>query len=122
FPKHLKGLIQVLYIPAIRKPSDQIRYVSGSILYRVLRLLNFDDKFKGDFNEKVEEINDLFKGLDEFNEIQSSLTSFWTKFHKDDRYQQSNLGFGHSDLDSILKKLEVSFSPTETKRAFQIND
>ena len=122
FPKHLKGLIQVLYIPAIRKPSDQIRYVSGSILYRVLRLLNFDDKFKGDFNEKVEEINDLFKGLDEFNEIQSSLTSFWTKFHKDERYKQSNLGFGHSDLDSILKKLEVSFSPTETKRAFQIND
>lgn len=122
FPKHLKGLIQVLYIPAIRKPSDQIRYVSGSILYRVLRLLNFNDKFKGDFNEKVEEINDLFKGLDEFNEIQSSLTSFWTKFHKDERYKQSNLGFGHSDLDSILKKLEVSFSPTETKRAFQIND
>lgn len=122
FPKHLKGLIQVLYIPAIRKPSDQIRYVSGSILYRVLRLLNFNDKFKGDFNEKVEEINDLFKGLNEFNEIQSSLTSFWTKFHKDERYKQSNLGFGHSDLDSILKKLEVSFSPTETKRAFQIND
>lgn len=122
FPKHLKGLIQVLYIPAIRKPSEQIRYVSGSILYRVLRLLNFDDKFKGDFNEKVEEINDLFKGLNEFNEIQSSLTSFWTKFHKDERYKQSNLGFGHSDLDSILKKLEVSFSPTETKRAFQIND
>lgn len=122
FPKHLKGLIQVLYIPAIRKPSDQIRYVSGSILYRVLRLLNFDDTFKSSFNDKVEEINDLFKGLDEFNEIQSSLTSFWTKFHKDERYKQSNLGFGHSDLDSILKKLEVSFSPTETTRAFQIND
>lgn len=122
FPKHLKGLIQVLYIPAIRKPSDQIRYVSGSILYRVLRLLNFDDKFKGDFDEKVEEINDLFKGLDEFNEIQSSLNSFWKKFHKDKRYKQSNLGFGHSDLDSILKKLEVSFSPTETNRSFQIND
>lgn len=122
FPKHLKGLIQVLYIPAIRKPSDQIRYVSGSILYRVLRLLNFDDKFKGSFNDKIEEINDLFKGLDEFNRIQSSLTSFWAKFHKDERYKESNLGFGNSDLDSILKKLEVSFSPTETKRSFQIND
>lgn len=122
FPKHLKGLIQVLYIPAIRKPSDQIRYVSGSILYRVLRLLNFDDEFKGSFNDKIEEINDLFKGLEEFNKIQSSLKSFWAKFHKDERYKESNLGFGNSDLDSILKKLEVSFSPTETKRSFQIND
>jgi len=122
FPKHLKGLIQILYIPAIRKPSDQIRYVSGSILYRVLRLLNFDDKFKVDFNDKIEGINALFKELDEFNEIQSSLNTFWSKFHKDERYKQSNLGFGNSDLDSILKKLEVSFSPTETKRSFQIND
>ncbi|WP_457609661.1 ATP-dependent nuclease [Lutibacter sp.] len=122
FPRHLKGLIQVLYIPAIRKPSDQIRYVPGSILYRVLRLLNFNDKFKVDFNDKIEGINDLFKDLDEFNEIQSSLNSFWAKFHKDERYKQANLGFGNSDLDSILKKLEVSFSPTETKRSFQIND
>ncbi|GAF05571.1 ATP-dependent nuclease [Saccharicrinis fermentans] len=122
FPKHLRGLIQVLYIPAIRKPSDQIRYVSGSILYRVLHLLNFDDKFKEDFSDKAEEINDLFKELNEFNEIQSSLTTYWKKFHKDERYKQTSLGFGNSDLDSILKKLEVSFSPTETNRAFQIND
>jgi len=122
FPKHLRGLIQVLYIPAIRKPSDQIRYVSGSILYRVLHQLNFDNKFKEDFSDKIEEINDLFKGLNEFNEIQSSLTKYWEKFHKDERYKQANLGFGNSDLESILKKLEVSFSPTETNRAFQIND
>jgi len=122
FPKHLKGLIQVLYIPAIRKPSDQIKYVSGSILYRVLRLLNFDEKFKTDFDEKINDINELFKGLKEFSEIQNSLTSFWKKFHKDERYKESNLGFGNSDLDSILKKLEVSFSPSGIHRAFQVND
>ena len=122
FPKHLKGLIQVLYIPAIRKPSDQVKYVSGSILYRVLRLLNFDEKFNTDFNSKINEINDLFKGLKEFSEIQNSLSTFWKKFHKDERYKESNLGFTNSDLDSILKKLEVYFSPTGTHRAFQVND
>ncbi len=122
FPNHLKGLIQVLFIPAIRKPSEEIRYVSGSILYRVLRLLNFDEKFKEDLNVKVDEINDLFKGLSEFTEIQNSLTSYWERFHKDERYKQTSLGFGNSDLDSILKKIEVSFSPTETNRSFQIND
>ena len=122
FPKHLKGLIQILYIPAIRKPSDQIRYVSGSILYRVLRLLNFDDEFNTKFNVKIKEINALFSELKEFAEIQNSLTTFWKKFHKDERYKESNLGFGNSDLDSILKKLEVSFSPTGIHREFQVND
>jgi putative ATP-dependent endonuclease of OLD family len=122
FPKHLKGLIQILYIPAIRKPSDQIRYVSGSILYRVLRLLNFDEQFNTKFNEKIKEINALFSELKEFAEIQNSLTTFWKKFHKDERYKESNLGFGNSDLDSILKKMEVSFSPTGIHREFEVND
>ncbi len=122
YPRHLRELIQVLYIPAIRKPSDQIRYVSGSMLYRVLRLLRFDDDFKTEFNQKIEEINTLFTGLEEFNEIQKTLATYWEKFHKDKRYQQTNLGFGNNELDSILKKIEVSFSPTETNRAFQINE
>lgn len=122
FPKHLNGLIQVLYIPAIRKPSEQIKYVSGSILYRVLRLLSFNDKFKNDFTRKIEQINEQFKEHKDFSIIQDSLTSFWNKFHKDKRYNQSNLGFGNSDIDSILKKMEVTFSPTETNREFQIND
>ncbi|MGD9685702.1 MAG: ATP-dependent endonuclease [Desulfobacter sp.] len=122
FPKHLRGLIQILYVPAIRKPADQIKYVSGSILYRVLRLLKFDDKFKSDFETKIEGINTLFSGLKEFSAIQTSLTSFWKQFHKDYRYEESNLCFGNSDLESILKKLEVSFSPTGTHRSFQVDD
>lgn len=122
FPNHLRGLIQVLYVPAIRKPADQMKYVSGSIFYRVLRLLKFDDEFKVNFEIKIEEINTLFSGLKEFSSIQTSLTAFWKKFHKDDRYTESNLGFGNSDLDSILKKLEVSFSPTGTHRSYLVND
>lgn len=122
FPKHLKSLIQILYIPAIRKPGDQIRFVTGSIFYRVLQLINFDEEFKSDFEAKLNEINSLFGGLKEFSEIQTSLSSFWKKFHKDERYKESNLGFGSSDINSMLKKLEVSFSPTGIHREFQIND
>lgn len=123
FPKHLKGLIQILYVPAIRKPSDQLKYISGSILYRVLRLLTFDEEFKKKFNNNLDEINDSFKGLKEFTKIQNSLTKFWKEFYKDKRYRESNLGFGNSDIDSILKKMEVSFSPSSTThRTFQVND
>lgn len=122
FPRHLRGLIQVLYVPAIRKPAEQMKYVSGSILYRVLRLLKWDDDIKGEFDEKINDINTLFSGLDEFKAIQNSLTGFWKKFHKDKRYNESTLGFGDSDLESVLKKLEVSFSPTGTYRKFQVND
>jgi predicted ATP-dependent endonuclease of OLD family len=122
FPSHLRGLIQIHYVPAIRKPGEQLKYASGSILHRLLKKINWKDDFKEKFDTKISEINDAFKGLSEFNTIQTSITSFWQKFHKDERYSETTLSFGGSDLDSILKKLEISFSPTGTHKPFGIDE
>ncbi len=122
YPNHLKSLIQIIYVPAIRRPAEQLRYASGSILYRVLRKIKWQDEFKETFDEKIDEINKTFEELPELISIQKSITSFWEKFHKDDRYKETSLGFGGSDLDSILKKLEISFTPTPTHRKFSVDD
>ncbi|MCR6642408.1 MAG: AAA family ATPase [Sporocytophaga sp.] len=122
FPNHYRSLIQILYVPAIRRPAEQLRYASGSILYRVLRKIKWSDDFKEDFDEKIGEINEAFRRLPEFNTVQISITEFWQKFHKDERYKDTELGFGGSDFDAILKKLEISFSPTGTHKSFGIDD
>lgn len=122
FPNHFRSLIQILYVPAIRRPAEQLKYASGSILYRVLKKIKWNDDFKTEFDEKIEEINEAFKGLPEFNTVQSSIAGFWQQFHKDARYKDTMLGFGGSDFDSILKKLEVSFSPTGTNKTFSIDE
>jgi len=122
FPNHLRQLIQILYVPAIRKPADQIKYASGSMLYRVLRKINWDRKFKKDFEIKIKEVGTLFEGLDEFNSIQESISSFWSQFHKDPRYKETNLGFGQSDFESVLKRMEVLFSPSGVHRPFRVDE
>lgn len=122
FPNHFRTLIQVLYVPAIRRPAEQLRYASGSILYRVLRKIKWNDDFKENFDKKIGEINDAFKGLSEFDTVQTSITEFWQKFHKDERYKDTILSFGGSDFDAILKKLEISFSPTGTHKSFGIDE
>jgi putative ATP-dependent endonuclease of OLD family len=122
FPNHLRQLIQFLYVPAIRRPAEQLKYVSGSILYRVLKKIKWGEAFKVEFDGKIDEMNDLFKGLSEFNTVQSSISEFWKQFHKDDRYKDTTLGFGGTDFDSILKKLEISFSPTGTHKSFKIEE
>lgn len=122
FPNHFRKLIQVIYVPAIRKPAEQLRYASGSLLYRVLKKIKWSDEFKKDFEENIEGINEAFKELPEFNTIQGSITSFWQKFHKDARYRETVLGFGGSDFEAILKKLEISFNPTGTHKSFSIDD
>ncbi|WP_433811529.1 ATP-dependent nuclease [Flavobacterium johnsoniae] len=122
FPNHFRRLIQILYVPAIRKPAEQLKYSSGTILYRVLKKIKWDDTFKTTFDSKIEEINDEFKGLSEFNVVQTSITEFWQQFHKDDRYKDAVLAFGGSDFDSILRKLEVSFSPSGIHKNFKIDE
>ena len=122
FPKHLRGLIQAFYVPAIRRPSEQMRYISGSILYRVLSSMKFSDEFKENYLTKITELNSLFQGIDEFSTIESTLSGIWSEFHKDERYKDVSLSFGTSEIESILQKLEISFSPTEIDRPYQINE
>lgn len=122
YPSHFKSLIQIMYVPAIRRPAEQLKFASGSILFRVLKKIKWDDAFKAKFDEKVEEINAEFKGLPEFNTVQTSITGFWQQFHKDNRYKDATLSFGGSDFDSILKKLEISFSPTGVHKPYKIDE
>ncbi|PTT40662.1 ATP-dependent endonuclease [Chryseobacterium sp. HMWF028] len=122
YPSHFKSLIQIMYVPAIRRPAEQLKFASGSILFRVLKKIKWDDAFKAKFDEKVEEINTEFKGLPEFNTVQTSITGFWQQFHKDNRYKDAALSFGGSDFDSILKKLEISFSPTGVHKPYKIDE
>lgn len=122
YPKHLRGLIQAFYVPAIRRPSEQMRYISGSILYRVLSSMKFSDEFKENYLTKITELNSLFQGIDEFSTIESTLSDIWSEFHKDERYKDVSLSFGTSEIESILQKLEISFSPTEIDRPYQIEE
>jgi putative ATP-dependent endonuclease of OLD family len=122
FPNYLKSLFQVLYVPAIRKPSEQIRYATGTILYRVLRSITWEEEFKTDFQVQMDVITKSFKEIPEVQDIQASISLIWKKFHKDERYNQSDLTFGGNDVDSILKKLEISFSPSGTHRPYSVND
>jgi putative ATP-dependent endonuclease of the OLD family len=122
FPNHLRSLIQILYVPAIRRPSDQLKYASGSLLHRVLRKIKWTDSFTEKFNQQIEDINKDFKDLHEFKTVQSSINQFWQQFHREERYRETSVSFGGSDFDSILKKLEVSFGPSATQRDFRIDE
>lgn len=122
FPRHLRPLIQVLYVPAIRKPSEQIKYASGSILYRILRKIQWGDAFKASFDTQIDNINISFQGLPQFRTIQNEITKVWGQFHKDERYKDTTLEFSNSNFDEILKKLEISFTPTGTHKKFGVNE
>ncbi|WP_282775479.1 AAA family ATPase [Phaeodactylibacter xiamenensis] len=122
FPKHKRSLIQSFYVPAIRRPSDQIKFVSGSVLHRLFKKIQWPEEFETSFKEKLEEINTLFQGVDHFGNIQEKLATLWSNYNKDNRYNEASIAFGSSDFDAILKKLEIEFSPTDSDRPFRISE
>lgn len=123
FPKFMYKLFQIFYVPALRKTSDQLRFASGSILHRLLKTVEYNGSFKEQYKAVTDTMNGLFESLSSFQAIQQSLQDLWTRFHKDSRYKDAKMNFGSGELDEILKKLEVNFSPAPGQhRKFGVDD
>jgi Predicted ATP-dependent endonuclease of the OLD family len=109
---HQRSAIQVIYVPAVREPSGQLRNASGTILWRILNNISWPDDIDDIIKTKMEPVNELFDGIKGVAQIKSIIADEWKKYHKDARYQKAKLQFSGSTLSSLLRKIEVSFSPT----------
>lgn len=123
FPKAMYGLFQVIYVPALRKTAEQLRYASGSILHRLLKTVQYTEDFRDEFKAETDKINDMFHAIPSFKAIQDSLHKVWSTFHKDERYKEATMNFGKGEVEEILRKLEVNFAPGPgAHRSFAVDD
>lgn len=109
---HQRSAIQVIYVPAVREPSGQLRNASGTILWRILNNISWPDDIDDIIKTRMEPVNELFDGINGVAQIRNIIAEEWKKYHKDARYQEAKLQFNSSTLSSLLRKIEVSFSPT----------
>lgn len=114
--------IRCLYVPATRNPNEQLKIVSGSILYRILKRINWSNQTTDNINHKVEELNSILfteKGIDM---IRTSINNSWKNYHSESRYNEAQLTFEDSDINMLLKNIGVKFSPTEIGRDYNVNE
>ncbi|MBS7527124.1 AAA family ATPase [Fusibacter paucivorans] len=114
--------IKIVYIPAIRQPNEQLKNVSGSIMYRLLNSIKWSDKSKTKIIERTELVEQAFLEEESILLLADSLDTQWNEYHKDQRYSNAKIKFNSSDLETILKKVEVTFSPTQTARSFKTEE
>ena len=113
--------IRVIYIPAVRDPSRQLKNASGTIMYQVMSSINWSEETKGNVKAKIKELNEQFereKGVSMFG---TSLAAQWKVYDSDDRYSTANLRFNSTDLETSIRKTEVVFEPTETGKEYTID-
>ena len=113
--------IRVLYVPAVRDPSRQLRNVSGTMIYQIMNSINWSDDTKNNVFIKIEELNAIFMQESGISILGNSIHSQWKTYDSDVRYSNARLRFNSTDLDSAIKKSEVVFLPTETGKEYTID-
>lgn len=114
--------IKLVYVPAVRNPTSQLKNASGTLLWRVLRGISWSDADKENIANKIEEVDEAFSQQGGVSAIQQAVKSQWQKYHTDSKYTDAKIRFNSTDLENILKKVEVEFLPTETTMSYKVDE
>lgn len=121
-PLHHRNLIQMIYVPAMRDPALQLKNATGTLLWRIFNSITWPEQFDENIKKATEPVIELFKDVDDVNSIQDVLNLEWNKYNREERYKNAEMIFNSSDLDTILKKIEIAFSPNEEGAGTSISE
>jgi predicted ATP-dependent endonuclease of OLD family len=119
---HQRSLIQAVYVPAMRDPKSQIKNESGTILYRLFKAIRWTDGLSDSLKAKSEEVNELFANEPGVNTIGAFIKDHWKDFHDDVKYSEAELGFSETELANVLKRVKISFKPTDEERSCAVEE
>lgn len=101
--------IRVLYVPAIRDPSKQLKLASGTMLRQIMDSIIWSDETRNNVKNKIEEINNLFLDERGVSMLDASIHDQWKEYDSDVRYTNAKLYFCGMDVETSLRKSEVIF-------------
>ena len=107
-----RSQIQVIYVPAVRDPGVHLKAQSSAIIWRLLRAVRWRDALRQDVKSTFQDINKLFLNEPGVGAIQNGLQDQWGIFHDDNRYGLANIEFAPTEMEEILKRVQILFRPT----------
>lgn len=120
--RHDLNCIRMIYVPAVRDPSKQLKNVSGSMMYQIMNSINWKDATKDDVKDIIQNLNDAFLNETGVSILKDAIHNEWVTYHSDNRYSNAELRFNSTNIDSAIKRAEVLFSPTVTGREYSIDE
>lgn len=108
--KHDRNAIQVHYLPARRDPADHISYSANALLGRALRSADWAGE-RGKISNLTEEISATLAGNAAIGGMTDALSDQWGNLHTGSYFADPSISFGRSELENILRHLNVGFTP-----------
>jgi putative ATP-dependent endonuclease of OLD family len=107
-----RSRVHLHYIPAARDPVKQIRQVSGSIMARLFKAVNWSDAVKEDVATASKDIQTAFGGEAGVDSIQKALSNNWHTLHDAAAYSGVKIRPISNRFEDILRQVEAVFSPS----------
>lgn len=120
-PTHEKSLIQMIYVPAVREPASQLKNASGTILWRLLKYIAWPDNTNTEIQNGVLPLEQFLDSVEGLKEVREEMQKTWNKYHRDSRYRTTDIQFSETSLDTLLKNINIQFSPTEDVTNYSID-
>lgn len=120
--RHDLNHIRMIYVPAVRDPSKQLRNVSGSMMYQIMNNINWKDSTKTNVKDIINKLNKEFLKENGVSILKNAIHDEWKEYHSDTRYSNAELRFNSTTIDSAIKTTEVLFSPSFTGREYSIDE
>lgn len=117
---HQRSQVQVLYVPAIRDPNVHLRSHSTAILWRLLRAVKWSEGFRSEVKALSKNVDDLFLDQAGVATVQEVLQGHWSRLHGDGRYSLADIKFNPTELDDVLRRVQVGFRPTPEGGAYSV--
>ncbi|HYG35337.1 MAG TPA: AAA family ATPase [Clostridia bacterium] len=118
---HERGLIHVLYVPAFRDASRQVAQASGSIVYRLLRAIQWSETVKNAVKDSAKSIRDSVQSEEAIQHLHDCLGKAWRKLHDMPTFKTVTFQPMGGAIDELLKQVEVVFGPGADGREHPID-
>jgi len=118
---HERSHIHMIYVPAVRDPLMQLKNASGTVLWRILKKINWPEDLESQLKDKIKDVEAIFDEQIGVKVIKNIIDGQWKNYHRDYRYTDTNIRFNSTDLDTILQKIEVDFTPTEIPGSYKVD-
>ncbi|WP_158633683.1 ATP-dependent nuclease [Tautonia sociabilis] len=110
---HERARFQVIYVPAARDPSRQLRNVRGTLLARLLNAVQWSESPAEAIGGAAEAIENLFGKERGIELIHEHLEKNWLGLHDGEHYRRPRLRFAISRIEEILRNAEMAFGTSE---------
>ena len=118
---HDRSQIHVHYVPATRDPTKQIRYVSGTVLNRLLRAVKWSPDIETKIGESYASIQAAFAGEPGVSAVESAIGASWKILHDATESSEISLKPLGRRLEELLRNLQALFKPSGAGQEYQLD-